>query len=375
MIYADYASTTPVDKEVVEQMYACLKNDFANASSVHLFGRETSYLIEKARKEIAQILNADKNEIYFTSGGTESDNWALQGVIEATGKKHIITTSIEHHAILNCCKFLEKKGIRVTYLSVDKYGKIDIDALKNAICEDTAIISIIAANNEIGTIQDIDEIGKIAKENNIIFHTDAVQAIGSLKIDVKKSNISLMSLSAHKFYGPKGIGILYIKSGTKISNMFYGGSQERDRRPGTSNTPLIVGMSVALRKLYENFDINNCILTKRSDTVKEIIKNNLPQAIFNGHPTQRINGNISISFPNIQSDALVVLLDAMGVAVSNGAACSAGSVKTSHVIKAINSDAEMFGTIRISLSHLTTEDEAINIANTVVNAVKNLLNK
>ena len=375
MIYADYAATTPIDREVAQSIYNLITTNFANASSVHTLGREASSLIENARKEIAKVINADKNEIYFTSGGTESDNWAIKGVIKATGKKHIITTCIEHHAVLNTCKALENEGIKVTYLPVDKDGRINLTDLKNAICEETGLISVMTANNEIGTLQDIQAIGEIAKEYNILFHTDAVQAIGNIKIDVKKANISLLSLSAHKFYGPKGIGVLYIKNGTKIANHFFGGSQERDRRPGTLNTPLIVGLKNAIIKADENIDKNNLIVSKRAETVKNIITKEIPDAVFNGHPELKLKGNISVSFLGVQSEGLLVLLDTYGVMVSAGAACSAGAVTVSHVIKAINENAENYGTIRISLSHLTTEEEARAIGNTVVKAVKNLRNK
>lgn len=374
MIYADYAATTPIDREVAQSIYNLITTNFANASSVHTLGREASSLIENARKEIAKVINADKNEIYFTSGGTESDNWAIQGVIEATGKKHLITTCIEHHAVLNTCANLEKQGIKVTYLPVDRFGRINLTDLKNAISEETGLISIMTANNEIGTLQDIQAIGEIAKEYNIPFHTDAVQAIGNVKIDVKKSNVSLLSLSAHKFYGPKGIGILYIKNGTKIANQFFGGSQERDRRPGTLNTPLIVGLKDAIVKADDNLVKNNGTVFNRAETVRNIILNEIPDTIFNGHPELRLKGNISVSFQGVQSQALLVLLDSFGVMVSAGAACSAGAVTVSHVIKAINQDAENYGTIRISLSHLTTEEEAEAIGNAVVKVVKNLRN-
>ena len=375
MIYADYSATTPVDKEVAQSIYNLITTNYANASSVHSLGREASSLIENARKEIAKILNAEKNEIYFTSGGTESDNWAIQGVIEATDKKHIITTCIEHHAVLNTCKNLEKRGVKVTYLSVDKDGRIDLNQLKNAITDDTALISIMTANNEIGTLQDIHAIGEIAKEYNVPFHTDAVQAIGNVKIDVKKSNVSLLSLSAHKFYGPKGIGVLYVKNGVKIANQLFGGSQERDRRPGTLNTPLIVGLKNALIKADENLEANNQVLYKRTQKVKEIVLKAIPDALFNGHPEYRLKGNLSFSFSGVQSEGLLVLLDTYGVMVSAGAACSAGAVTVSHVIKAINDNAENYGTIRISLSHLTTDEEAEAIGNAVVKAVQNLRNR
>lgn len=370
MIYADYAATTPLDSEVFEKMKEVFEKDFANPSSVHQAGRNASKIIEEARAIIAKAINCSKNEIYFTSGGTESDNWAISGFVKANNVKHIITSSIEHHAVLNTCKELEKQGIKVTYLSVDSLGKIDFSQLENAITAETGLISIMTANNEIGTIQDIDKIGEIATEHNIPFHTDAVQAMGNIKIDVEKSKISMLSASAHKFYGPKGIGFLYIKNSLKIKNIFEGGAQERDRRPGTVNTPAVVGMAYALKKAYENFEENNKILEQRIETVKEIVLNNLPDTQINGDLINRLSGNLSLKFKNVQSEGLLVLLDMMGVCVSAGAACSAGAVKASHVLEAIK--ATDGGTIRISLSHKTSEEDAKNIGNLIVQAVKNL---
>ncbi len=371
MIYADYAATTPLDKDVLEKMMPYFNVSFANASSTHSMGRECAAAIEKARCEIADIINAEKNEIYFTSGGTESDNWAINGIIEANMGNHIITSEIEHHAILNCCDALKSKGKRITLVNVDKFGKVDLEQLKGSIINDTALISIMTANNEIGTLQDIDKIGIIAKEYNIPFHTDAVQAMGNVDIDVKKSNVSLLSMSAHKFYGPKGIGVLYVKNGTKIAGMMHGGSQERDKRAGTLNTPLIVGMAEALKKAYSNKEKND-IIKKRAKIITDTVMRGVPDAEINGH-TDKLEGIQSFSFKGIQAEGLLVLMDMQGICISAGAACSAGAVKTSHVIKAIRKDdAEKYGTVRISLSHLTTCDEAQAIGNALVDAVNNL---
>ena len=370
MIYADYAATTPLDEEVFEKMKSCFFEDFANPSSVHCLGRSAAKNIEEARKIIAEIINCQKNEIYFTSGGTESDNWAISGYVKANNVKHIITSQIEHHAVLNVCKDLEKQGVKVTYLPVDFSGRINTEKLIESITEETGLISIMTANNEIGTIQDINKIGVIAEKYKIPFHTDAVQALGSIDIDVNKLNISMLSASAHKFYGPKGIGFLYIKNGLKVKNIFEGGAQERDRRPGTVNTPAVVGMAYALKKAYDNKEENNKIIKQRIDAVKDIVLKNLPDVEINGDLVNRLSGNLSLKFKNVQSEGLLVLLDMMGVCVSAGAACSAGAVKASHVLEAIN--ASDGGTIRVSLSHKTSEEDAKNIGELIVQAVKNL---
>ena len=374
MIYADYAATTPLDEEVLEKMVPFFCDNFSNASSIHTMGRNVSTYVENARKTISEILHCNKNEIYFTSGGTESDNWALKGFVEENGVKHIITSQIEHHAVLNTCCELEKNGVRVTYLPVDEFGLINLKQLEDSICEDTGLISIMTANNEIGTIQDIDGIGEVAKKYNIPFHTDAVQAVGNIKIDVQSSNISMLSASAHKFFGPKGIGFLYIKNGIKIKNIFHGGSQERDRRPGTVNTPLVIGMACALEKVYKNIEEKNSVTKERVETIKNIVLNNLNDVYLNGHPQNKLSGNLSLTFKDIQAEGLLVLLDMKGICVSAGAACSAGAIKTSHVIRAINKH-ELGGTIRISLCHLTTDEEAKFIGDNIVDAVNNLRNK
>lgn len=371
MIYADYAATTPLDEEVFQKMKNCFFEDFANPSSVHRAGRGAAKQIEEARTMIADVIGCLKNEIYFTSGGTESDNWAISGYVKANNVKHIITSRIEHHAVLNTCKELEKQGVKITYLTVDFSGKINTEELIGAITEETGLISIMTANNEIGTIQDIDKIGEIAEKYNIPFHTDAVQALGNININVNKSKISMLSASAHKFYGPKGIGFLYIKNGLKIKNIFEGGAQERDRRPGTVNTPSVVGMAYALKKVFDNMEENNRIQRNRVETVKNIVLSNIPDTQINGDCVNRLSGNLSLKFKNVQSEGLLVLLDMMGVCVSAGAACSAGAVKASHVLEAIK--ATDGGTIRISLSHKTSEEDAQNIGKLIVQAVKKLI--
>ncbi len=373
MIYADYAATTPVDDEVLALMLPFFSQSFANASSVHTKGRDASSYVENARKIISDIFNCNKNEIYFTSGGTESDNWAIKGYVEENDVKHVITSQIEHHAVLNTCLELEKKGVRVTYLPVDETGLVDLNRLEESICKDTGLISIMTANNEIGTVQDINKIGEIAKKFNIPFHTDAVQAAGNMNIDVKKSNISMMSVSAHKFFGPKGIGVLYVKNGIKIKNMLYGGAQEKDKRPGTVNTPLVVGMVAALKKASDNIFRNNEITRERAEIIKTYVLNNLDNVYVNGNADHKLSGTISMTFKGIQAEGLLVLLDMKGICVSAGAACSAGAVKTSHVIQAINKHNEG-GTIRISICHLTTVEEAEQIAENIVEAVRSLRN-
>ena len=370
MIYADYAATTPVDEDVLREMLPYFNECFYNQSSTHAGGRVSSAAVEEARSTIAKIINADKNEIYFTSGGTESDNWAIKGVASKFPKGHIITSVIEHHAVLNCCKELEEKGYEITYVPVDKYGIIDIDFLKKSIKENTCLISVMTVNNEIGTIQPISEIAAIAKENNVYFHTDAAQAMGKIDIDVEKDDITMLSFTAQKFFGPKGIGVLYIKNGTKISNIFFGGAQERDRRPGTVNTPLVVGMASALKKAVENRLLYTEKVKKYADIIKEIVFSELDNVSLNGHPQMTVPNILNFSFGGIQIEGLLLLLDIDGICCSAGAACSAGALKISHVLQALDKDSS--GGLRISLSHLNTEQEARMIGNALVKNVKKL---
>lgn len=360
MVYFDNAATTKLDKNVLESMLPYLTDSYGNPSSIYKLAQENRIAIENARSSIASIFNAKPNEIYFTSGGTESDNWALKCIAQAYQKKgkHIITSLIEHHAVLHSCKYLETQGFRVTYLPVDKDGLIDLEKLKESICDDTILISIIFANNEIGTIQPIEEIGKIAHEHNIIFHTDAVQAVGSVAIDVEKMNIDAMSLSAHKFYGPKGIGALYLRKNVKIVPFMDGGAQEFSKRGGTENVPGIIGMAKALEIAYENLDENNIFLTKLRDKLIENILENVPHCRLNGHRYKRLPNNVNISFEFIEGESLLLLLDSKGFFASSGSACTSGSLDPSHVLLAIGLPHEIaHGSLRITLGKYNTSKE------------------
>ena len=372
MIYADYAATTPLDEDVKKVMIRSFENDFGNASSVHSFGRSARHTAEEARESIAEIFNVNKNEIYFTSGGTESDNWALQGIARKYKSGHIIASAAEHHAVLNTLEFLKKNGFDITFLPLDKSGRVNAETVKNAIRPDTRLVSVMAANNEIGTVMPINEICTVAKEKNIPFFTDAVQASGTLDIDA--SEMSFLSASAHKIYGPKGIGLLYIKEGTGIENLMFGGSQERDRRPGTTPVPLIAGFAAALKKYKDNREEYNSVARTRCNRVKEIVLSELPFAKLNGDEINRLPGNLNFWFEDVQAESLLLLLDLAGIACSAGAACSAGSVKVSHVISALPERGVQAAqsSLRISLSHLTSEAEAEIIGKTIVENVKKI---
>lgn len=360
IIYFDNAATTAVRPEVFEKMKKYFCDDFGNPSSIYKIARENKNSTENAREQIAKILNADKNEIYFTAGGSEADNWAIKCIAESYGNKgkHIITLSIEHHAVLHTCQYLESKGYDVTYLPVDEYGIVDIDKLKSAIRDDTILITIMAANNEIGSIQPIEEIGKIAHEKGIIFHTDAVQAIGHIPIDVKKMNIDLLSLSGHKLYGPKGIGALYIKKGIKINPLIHGGAQERNRRAGTENVPGIVGLGEALRLMNEDMTEELKHLTYLRDKLIDGILKNIPYSRLNGHREKRLPGNVNISFEFVEGESILLMLDMKGICASSGSACTSGSLDPSHVLLAIGLPHEKaHGSLRLTLGRNNTEEE------------------
>lgn len=377
MIYADYAATSPLDPEVLTAMLPYFSETFGNGTSLHTFGREAARAVEAARETVAQILGAEKREIYFTSGGTESDNWAIRGTVgdEPRGL-HVITSAIEHHAILETLAHLEKQGLEVTYLPVDSMGRVKPEDVKNAIKSNTVLISVMTANNEIGTVEPIREIGLIARAAGIPFHTDAVQAAGTLDLDVRRDGVDMLSLSAHKFFGPKGVGVLYIRDGLHVKNLTFGGSQERDRRPGTLNTPGIVGLAAALKKQALLRGERESITKERAETIKKTVLAALPETRLNGDPVNRLPGNVSFFFPGIQAEGLLLLLDMKGIACSAGAACSAGTVSVSHVLKAIRGEeAASGGTIRLSVCHLTTEREAQTIAKTVVETVRQLKEK
>jgi cysteine desulfurase len=361
-LYLDNAATTRVKKEVIDEMRQYFDILYGNPSSqLYELGRKSKEAIEKARKTLADFLNAEEKEIYFTASGTESDNWALKGVAFANlnkGKNHIITTKIEHHAILHTCEYLEKFGIETTYLDVDRYGLIDLDQLKESIRPETMLISVMFANNEIGTIQPIEEIGEIAKEHGILFHVDAVQALGSVRIDVNKLHIDLMSMSAHKLGGPKGIGGMYIRKGTRIDNFIHGGGQERGRRAGTEGVQNIVGFGKAVEIAARNFDNRIERLTGLRNRLIEGIKNNIPDVVLNGHPTRRLANNVNFSFKYVEGESILLLLDMEGIAASSGSACTSGSLDPSHVLLATGLDhGTAHGSIRFTLSEEIKEED------------------
>ena len=359
-VYMDYAATTYTKPEVLSEMMPYFGKDFGNPSSVHEYGRVAKKAQEEARGKIAAAINAaQENEIYFTSGGTEADNMAIMGAASASKKgKHIITSSIEHHAVLHTCQRMEKMGYEVTYLPVDEYGLVRIEDLKAAIRPDTCLITIMFANNEIGTIQPVAEIGRIARENKIIFHTDAVQAAGHEPIDVQSMNIDMLSMSAHKFYGPKGVGALYVRKGVRFDNLMFGGAQERNKRPGTDNVTGIVGMAKALEMACEHMEENNLRLLEMRNRLKEGIMNTIPDVRLNGHELKRLSNNLNFSFSYIEGEALLLSLDLRGIAGSSGSACTSGSLDPSHVLLAIGLKHETaHGSLRLTIGDATTDED------------------
>lgn len=358
--YFDYAATTPMDPEVLEEMTPYFIENFGNPSSIYSYGREAKKAVEEARTRIAKLIGANAKEIFFTAGGSESDNWAIKGIAAALKGKgnHIITSKIEHHAVLHVCEYLEKHGFEVTYLPVDEDGLIDIKDLENAITDQTILITIMFANNEIGTIEPIEEIGKIAKEHNIYFHTDGVQALGNVEIDVEKMNIDLMSMSSHKIYGPKGVGALYIKKGIKIDPVIHGGAQERKKRAGTENVPGIVGFGKAAEIAYNHFEEHVEKTKKLSDKLMKGIQEEIHYVRLNGHPTRRLPGNVNFSFQFVEGEALLLNLDMLGVCGSSGSACTSGSLDPSHVLLAIGLPHEIaHGSLRLSIGRYTQEED------------------
>ncbi len=359
-VYLDHSATTPVKPAVLEAMLPYFTEHFGNASSIHQFGRPNKARITEARETLAKTLNAKPEEIYFTAGGTESDNWALRSVAEAYRSKgnHIITTKIEHHAILHTCEYLEKNGCEVTYLEVDADGLISLEALKAAITDKTILISVMFINNEIGTMQPIAEIGRIAREKGVLFHTDAVQAYGNTAIDVDAMNIDLLSLSAHKIYGPKGIGLLYARQGVRLPSFILGGAQERKRRAGTENVPGIIGFAKAAELAHAELDAHIGHLTALRDKLIGRVLKEIPYSRLNGHPVHRHPGNANISFEFIEGEALLLSLDMVGIAGSSGSACTSGSLDPSHVLMAIGLTHEIaHGSLRLTIGDSTTEED------------------
>jgi len=359
-VYLDHAATTYVRKEVLEEMMPFFTQNFGNPSSVYKLGQDNKKAVELAKVRIAKAIGATPSEIYFTAGGCEGDNWVIKGIASANRNKgnHIITTSIEHPAIINSCKYLEKNGFEVTYLGVDEDGKIRLDELKAAIKDTTILISVMFANNEIGTIQPIAEIAKLARENGVYFHTDAVQAVGNLKINVAELGIDMLSMSGHKFYGPKGIGALYIKKGTKIDALIHGGGQEQGKRAGTENVPAIVGMGKAIDLTYQDFDrYNSKVLALREKLINGIFEK-IPYVKLNGHRTDRLPGNVNFSFKFIEGESLLLMLNMKGVSGSSGSACSSGSLDPSHVLLAIGLDhGTAHGSLRLTIGEDNTEED------------------
>lgn len=360
MIYLDNAATTQTAPEVVEAMLPYFTENYGNPSTIYSLGSTSKKAVNEARRTIADAIGAKQEEIYFTAGGSESDNWALKATAEAYASKgkHIITTKIEHHAILHTCEYLEKRGFEITYLNVDRDGLIDLEELKAAIRPDTILISVMFANNEIGTIEPIEEIGAIAKERNVLFHTDAVQAFGQVPIDVDKLHIDMLSASGHKLNGPKGIGFLYIRSGLKLRSFIHGGSQERSRRAGTENVPGIVGLGKAVERALRIMDEKTKHEIELRDYLIERVEKEIPYCWVNGHRTKRLPGNVNFSFLYIEGESMLIMLDMKGICASSGSACTSGSLDPSHVLLAIGlKHEEAHGSLRLTLSEENTKEQ------------------
>ncbi|MCI6889122.1 MAG: cysteine desulfurase NifS [Ruminococcus sp.] len=374
-VYADNAATTKISPEVLNAMYPYLTEEYGNASSIYSLGRNAKKAIEASREKVAKAIGADPSEIYFTSCGSEADNWALRGTchrLKAKGKKHIITSVFEHHAILHTCQALEKEGFEITYLPVSTLGIVCPDDVKNAIREDTAIVSIMYANNEIGTIQPISEIGAICREKGVIFHTDAVQAVGNVEINVKEQNIDLLSLSGHKIHAQKGIGAIYIKKGIVLPNLIFGGAQERNKRAGTENVPAIVGLGTAIEIATADIKAKNEKVTAmRNRLIDGILK--LSHTRLNGDREKRLAGNCNISIEGVEGESLLLMLDMNGICASSGSACTSGSLDPSHVLLALGLKHEVaHGSLRLSINDETTDEDIDYILEVVPRVVERL---
>lgn len=360
MIYLDNAATTKPAPEVVDAMLPCLTEEYGNPSAIYSLASSAKKKVNNCKRTIASAIGANMDEIYFTAGGTESDNWAIVATAEAYGNKgrHIITSKIEHHAVLHTCEYLEKRGYEITYLDVDKDGIVDLEQLEKAIRPDTILISIMFANNEIGTIQPIREIGSIAKAHDVLFHTDAVQAFGQISIQVDDMGIDMMSASGHKCNGPKGIGFLYIRSGLKIGSLIHGGAQERGRRAGTENVPGIVGFEAATKRALRMLDEKAGREAQLRDYLIRRLEGEIPLCHLNGHRTKRLPGNVNVAFRFVEGESILIMLDMKGICASGGSACTSGSVDPSHVLSAIGlSEEEAHGSLRMTLSEENTKEE------------------
>ena len=375
-IYMDHAATTPTDIEVVKEMEPYFTQKYGNPNSVHSFGQEAREAVEEARKKVAHLIGANPSEIVFTSGGTESDNYAIKGIAWANQKKgnHIITSQVEHHAVLHSCHFLEEHGFKVTYLPVDKYGLIDPDDVKKAITDKTVLVTIMHANNEIGTIEPIKEIGKIVKEAGVYFHTDSVQTVGHIPIEVNELGVDMLTMSGHKLYGPNGVGVLYLRKGIRIESLMDGGSQEKNRRAGTENVAGIVGIGkaaeLAEKRLAQGEE--DKIIKLRDKLIKEIL-NKVENVRLNGHPTNRLPGNVNFCFEFVEGESMLLNLDMEGIAASSGSACTSGSLEPSHVLLAIGLPPEIaHGSLRLSLGKDNTEEEVDYLIDILPKIIKKL---
>ncbi len=374
-IYLDYNATTPVDPRVVEAMIPYLKEHFHNPSSVYSGAKETKKAIEEAREKIASLIGASPKEIIFTGGGSEADNHAIKGVAFAFQEKgkHIITSSIEHHAVLHACQFLEKIGFEVTYLPVDKYGIVHPHSLRKAIRDDTILVTIMMANNEIGTIEPIKELAEVTHEKNVLFHTDAVQAVGKIPVNVKELGVDLLSLSAHKFYGPKGVGALYIRRGVKIHPLIHGGGQERGRRAGTENVAGIVGAGKAAEIAMEEMEEEERKIRPLRDRLERELVKRIPEVIVNGHPEKRLYNTLNICVKYIEGEGMLALLDFYGISASSGSACTSGSLEPSHVLLAIGLPHEIaHGSLRFSFGKYNTDEDVDKVIEVLPGIVERL---
>ncbi len=374
-IYLDNAATTKVSDEVLNEMLPFFKENYGNPSAIYTFAEQSRKAVDDARDKAAHLIGANSSDIYFTAGGSESDNWALKATAEFYGNKgkHIITSKIEHHAILHTCEYLEKNGFEITYLDVDGDGKISLDELKKAIRPDTILISIMTANNEIGTIEPIAEIGRIAHEHGVLFHTDAVQAYGHIPINVDEMNIDMLSASGHKLHGPKGIGILYIRKGVKIRSFIHGGAQERNRRAGTLNVPGIVGFGKAAELAERDMTKRNEDMIRVRDHLIKRITTEIPYVRLNGHETDRLPNNVNVCFRFIEGESMLILLDQLGVYASSGSACTSGSLDPSHVLLAIGLPHEIaHGSLRLTLSEETTIEDVDFVVDELTKIIERL---
>lgn len=374
-IYADNAATTKVAPQVAEAMMPYFTEVYGNPSSIYTEGRTAKIAVDKAREQVATAIGAESGEVYFTGSGSEADNWAIRSVAKAYRSKgnHIITTAVEHHAVLHTCQDLEKQGYEVTYLPVDEYGRVTAQAVKDAIKDTTILVTVMFANNEIGTLMPIPEIGEVCRKAGVLFHTDAVQAVGMVPIDVKEMKIDMLSLTGHKFHGPKGCGALYVRKGVKLTSFITGGAQEKNRRAGTENVPGIVGLGTAIELATADILSKAAYLTKLRDAYIQKVLDTVPYSFLNGHPTDRLPGNANISFSFIEGEGLLLFLDMKGISASSGSACTSGSLDPSHVLLAIGrKHEEAHGSLRISLDTENTMEDIDAIADAVKEIVARL---